>query len=292
MIIAGKLRHSKEKPWHHPNCFYGVPPRIFYDMSPLQTLDLDLNLNRLGILDIYKNCAQAETSAASTIFVNHALEVIRELGSISELESNFHMTSTAQDSHGVRGGLDLTRSEKRGKATKILSYKLSGLGEMEEFHTCVGGDLGYSASTRFDKPVCTDSAITFEDHDADLIRKQEEEKLKIKEIEVLQDAVQSYMKKFHLLEKIHEESKSKLNLIENNLLELSCESDHLEGEVIIKRKTLELMPFAVENIEILSNKCAEATEKLIEMNLKWDIYKEPLEKELKEKMTEKEKVRK
>ena len=52
------------------------------------------------------------------------------------------------------------------------------------------------------------------------------------------------------------------------------------------------MPFAVENIELLSNKCAKATEKLVEMNLKWDIYKEPLEKELIERMSEKEKVRK
>ena len=292
VIVAGKLRDSKEKAWHHPNCFYGVPPRIFYDMSSLRTLDLDLNLDRPGILDIYKNCAQVGTSAASTILQDHTLEVIRELGSISQLESNFDTTSTAHDSHSLKVGLDLTCSEKREKSTKIQGYELSKLSEMKGSQRCGEGDWDWSALTRFEKPVSPDSAITFEDHTAHYLRKLEEETLKIKEIEVLQEIVQSFMTKFHLIEKNYIEGKFELNQIENNLIELYRQSDHLEGEVMIKRKTLELMPFAVENIELLSNKCAKATEKLVEMNLKWDIYKEPLEKELIERMSEKEKVRK
>ena len=292
VIVAEKLRDSKKKPWHHPGCFYGVPPRIFYDMSPLRTLDLDINLDRLGILDIYKNCAQVGISAASTILEDHTIELIRELGSISQLESNFDTTSTAHDSHSLKVGLDLTCSEKRGKSTKIQGYELSKLSEMRGSQRCAGGDWDWSASTRFEKSVSPDSAITFEDHTAHYIRKLEEETLKIKEIEVLQKIVQSFMINFQLIEKNYMESKFELNQIENNLIELSRQSDHLEGEVMIKRKTLELMPFAVENIELLSHKCAKATEKLVEMNLKWDIYKEPLEKELMERMTEKEKVRK
>lgn len=301
--IAETLRESKERPWHHPNCFYGMPPRNSFAVNPHQTLDLNLHPNEYSIFDIYDDCARVGTSPASTIFKIHTLEIIQDLKSISQLESNFDVTDAIEDARNISKESKMICNNKKGEKSmssmyfnqQIDKYKLPCTTEIEAPHSYVG-NFEYFLSIESDSTVSTKTAETstldLEDQNARIVKEEMEERCRIEETKVLERKIQSHIVKLKLLEENHAESLLKISRLEGQLTEKSIESENLERDVVIKRKTLELIPFAAENILNLTNHCKEASAKLVEMNQKWDIYKTPYEEEIQMRKAAKEKVSK
>lgn len=65
----------------------------------------------------------------------------------------------------------------------------------------------------------------------------------------------------------------KIRQSENDLSASSTESDRLEREVILKRKVLELLPLANENIKKLQDICAVNANRLLELSHEWESHR-------------------
>lgn len=53
-------------------------------------------------------------------------------------------------------------------------------------------------------------------------------------------------------------------------------SEALENEIIIKKKTLEMLPSALENIGKLQSVCATGASRLLQLSQQWEDHRKPL----------------
>jgi Mg2+ and Co2+ transporter CorA len=74
---------------------------------------------------------------------------------------------------------------------------------------------------------------------------------------------------------------------ESSLEELNTEAEKLEKECLLRKKVLEMMPTAKENISKLEGICEKASDKLKLLEKEWANVEDPLLKEIQEKENKK-----
>lgn len=67
------------------------------------------------------------------------------------------------------------------------------------------------------------------------------------------------------------------------LVSLLAETERMEKEVLLKRKTLEMLPTARDNISRLQEMSTAGTQKLLELAQEWDKHRQPMVEMLNEK---------
>lgn len=76
---------------------------------------------------------------------------------------------------------------------------------------------------------------------------------------------------------------NKIKQYETDLAKLTAETEALEKQIIVKRKTLEMLPSAAENIKKLQAICNMSKAKLDQLEAEWETHKGPLVEQLRVK---------
>jgi hypothetical protein len=80
--------------------------------------------------------------------------------------------------------------------------------------------------------------------------------------------------------KVEEDLMKVLEEAETKLEEYNQEADKLEKECLLRKKVLEMMPSAAENISKLEQICEKSSEKLKSLEKEWQNVEEPLLNEI------------
>ena len=78
-------------------------------------------------------------------------------------------------------------------------------------------------------------------------------------------------------------SQNRIRQLDLEVAVLNEEADSLEKEIVLKRKTLEMLPSANEHLAQLRGQCAQASEKIMQLAQEWEAVRRPLLEELWEK---------
>lgn len=281
-LITKAVTDWKSQGWRHPNCFYGVPPRNPYHVAPLQTLSVQLSDH--SILNIFRESAELGISAESSILEKHALELIEEFRHSSYLNS------------GISGSGDLSKSTwlssnkyggKRGSMIKcaIRNYSESSAFPSEDEKSNVEFEQDSLSSIN-----AAIEALDLADREAEIARQEEEERVALTEIAVLEDQIIVASNALSILESSAGDIASKMHINESELSGASCESTELERRILVKRKTLELIPFAHDNIVKLEDSCAASISRAAELSALWDEERAVLEGDVHSIKSERDKV--
>jgi coiled-coil domain-containing protein 22 len=286
-LIAKAVTDWKSQSWHHPNCFYGVPPRNPYDIKPFKTLSVQLS--DLSTLDIFKESAELCISAECTILEKHALELIEESRHNSLLKTDFSDSADAIKStrlsvnkySGNRGSM----VENAFRRYRLGNASDSSASPLEREKTSTNAQL--DKSSRISAAI---EALDLGDHEAEIARREEEDRVAQTEMAVLEDKIPKASSALSILESARDDIASRMQSAESELNNASCESAELERKILVKRKTLELIPFAHENIIKLEDHCAESISKAAEETALWDEERSVLEGDIRSKKSGREKV--
>jgi chromosome segregation ATPase len=102
------------------------------------------------------------------------------------------------------------------------------------------------------------------------VAKMEEEIASLRStIEAAADAIVEYNRS-------REQAQTRAQLLESELMAASSSTDALKREILIKQKTLEMLPKALENIKKLQNICADSSTRLLNLSAEWENTRQPL----------------
>jgi coiled-coil domain-containing protein 22 len=288
-LITKSVTDWKSQSWRHPNCFYGVPPRNPYNIAPFQTLSVPLS--DYGILDIFRESADLGISAECSILEKHALELIEESRNSPFLEKNLLGSADAIKSTRLSSN---KHSGDRGSMIES-AFRKYHLGKVSDSSASPLEQEKWSTKVQLDRSSCISAAIEaldLGDHEAEIARREEEERVAQIEMAVLEDKIQKASSALSALESTRDDIASRMQRSENELNSASSESTELERKILVKRRTLELIPFAHDNIIKLEDHCAASIAKAAEVVALWDEERAVLEGDIRSKKSDREKVHK
>lgn len=105
---------------------------------------------------------------------------------------------------------------------------------------------------------------------------EEEERVLLEELEALREQVRRAEAKVEEMERAQQNTAAKSRNLENDVLGLQQEGDALEREIVLKRKTLEMLPSAADNIGKLQAICANSAKRLMTLAQEWEGHRRPL----------------
>jgi len=303
--ITESLTDWVHSTWKLHFCTTGTPARNIYHMRNLRTCNDD------DIRMVYQSAFTSRTSAESSVFEQHAQELIADQRYALRLESQLaggeseedakrraagELDAMIKDSFGVaRGQYGAETEDGLGSGSKTLNDMLSALNDEQ------GGNSGNGRGTRFTHAaefgreqagtVGTSSSnnhalsklnaeLDAEDAAARKARLEEEELAKEKELEELRLSVENAT--LHIDESSRQASNAsaRIRQLETELLGLHSTSEALEKEILIKRKTLEMLPNATANIKKLQEICGASAARLLQLAQEWEKHRRPLVDEI------------
>lgn len=105
---------------------------------------------------------------------------------------------------------------------------------------------------------------------------EEEERVLLEELEELREQVRRGEEKVQEMERGQQNSEAKSRQLENDVNALQQEGEALEREIVLKRKTLEMLPSAADNIGKLQSICANSAKRLMTLAQEWESHRRPL----------------
>lgn len=105
---------------------------------------------------------------------------------------------------------------------------------------------------------------------------EEEERVLQEELESLREQVRRAEVKVDDMERAQQNTAAKSRNLENEVNALQQEGEALEKEIILKRKTLEMLPSAADNIGKLQTICANSAKRLMTLAQEWEGHRRPL----------------
>jgi hypothetical protein len=111
-------------------------------------------------------------------------------------------------------------------------------------------------------------------------RQEQEEKARAEEIDQLRADLLRRQGVLETFERQEANMASKVRQLESELDALNAESEALEREVLLKRKTLEMLPSAAENISKLQTICGASSKRMLQLAQEWEVHRRPLVEKL------------
>jgi chromosome segregation ATPase len=138
-----------------------------------------------------------------------------------------------------------------------------------------GGSLGAALNASL-------AGLTAEDAEMRRQRLEAEEGERQQELEDLRNAAQVAQGNLDALERQQGNASSKIRQLDSELAALLNEGEALEKEIMIKRKTLEMLPSAAENIGKLQAICGGSAKRLMQLAQEWETHRRPLVEKLRQ----------
>lgn len=309
--LLNKMMVESLKAWtegiHYPHfCTRGVPPRNIYGYKPLRTVDGNyLASEDQDIREVFKLSNKGKISPGASVLERHAYEIVADINYDTRLENDL---AGLDDENGPSGSggmstkMKMKIKEALGAAKhraegasqgasgsgKSLSDILSKLSKQE----AVSGDGESGRESRFmhatkfaqdqvgavgegasSSGAVGGSAGAGGTSDAD---KMEEEITAMKSfIEETTEAIKNSNRK-------KETDQARAQQIESDLMNDSATVEALKREILIRQKTLEMLPQAAENIKKLQNICSDSSMRILNLSAEWENTRQPLLAKLRE----------
>jgi hypothetical protein len=113
-------------------------------------------------------------------------------------------------------------------------------------------------------------------------RQELEEREREEELEALRAQLQASAALVEALERQKGDALARQRQMESEVSSLHSAAEEVEREILLKRKTLEMLPSAKENILALQNICAASAKKLMVLAQEWETHRRPLVDRLRE----------
>lgn len=193
--------------------------------------------------------------------------------SLQDLIQNFRDNEAGFPKSGGSGGGGNERGTRFMHASEFAQEVKISLGA----NSGAGGNSFHAAST-----AAALGELDAEDLRIRQARLEEEEKARQDELEALRSELQASQASFEALERRQGNASSKIRQWESELAALLSEGENLEREITIKRKTLEMLPSATENISKLQGICGGSAKRLLQLAQEWETHRRPLLEKLRD----------
>jgi uncharacterized membrane protein len=116
--------------------------------------------------------------------------------------------------------------------------------------------------------------------------KQEmEEQEREAELESLRAQLQASAALVETLDRQQADAISRVRQVESEVAGIASVTEELENEILLKRKTLEMLPSAGDNIAKLQDICGASAKKLMSLAQEWEAHRRPLIEQLRDVMS-------
>ena len=153
-----------------------------------------------------------------------------------------------------------------------------------EFGQEIAGDVGIatSSSMHANRLNGLNAELDAEDIAARKERLEREEAEKEAELEQLREKVSTLTENINTLARTQGNSSARIRQLESELSQLLSTSDVLEKDILLKRKTLEMLPNAQANITTLQDICGSSGARLLQLAQEWEKHRKPLIDQIRE----------
>lgn len=119
---------------------------------------------------------------------------------------------------------------------------------------------------------------------AEARRREAEEaaRKRAEELEALQASLEAHIAALEALQKTHRLRGTSTRNLEAEIAAMLARTSALEREVMVKQKTLDMLPQAAENIGKLQQICAASAERLLKFGHEWENHRVPLVNEVRQ----------
>jgi hypothetical protein len=320
--IMESLKKWRIAPKLLPFCTSGTPLRNIHHSNSFITTNLKINNNNkeseiIKSRDLFVNCSKSKLPIESSVFEKHTLELINDVNYASKLEDDFgeadgenknylstvvrNAISAAKQNMGD-SNLNNSSESKQDSSNISLSEIVTNISQNAD----IGGKK-LERGTRFshanefsqDVNISIGNSNTSGNKDFSSLSNSVEEQAKKKEqqekeaiereeeLETLRKEILDSQNKIDAQDRHNSNSMDKLRQLESELLVITTESERLERELMIKRKTLEMLPSATEHIEQLQKLCSSSSTKLMKLAQEWEGHRRPLLEQLRQKKSNK-----
>lgn len=302
--LLNKMMVESLRAWtegvHYPHfCTRGVPPRNIYDHKPLRTVDGKFSSPEdADIREVFELSHKGKISPGASVLERHAYEIVADINYDMRLENDL---AGLDDNNGTSGSVMSTKMRMKIKeALGAAKHRAEGVNEG-------ASGSGKSLSDILAK-LSKQDALSAADKDADTGResrfmhatkfaqdqvgsvgdgssaggegstgetstdteKMEEEIAAMKTfIEETTDAIKASNRKI-------ETDQARTQQIESDLMREGGAVEALKREILIRQKTLEMLPQASENIKKLQNICSDSSTRILNLSAEWEQTRQPL----------------
>lgn len=189
--------------------------------------------------------------------------------------------SATKDNRGTRFSHAMEFAQESSAAVGEEGADGSGSGGS----TAVGGRKGGGGSSSNAAAALAAAAadLTLQDATSRKARQEEEERRRQQELDELRAEVQVEAESLDAVTRQQGLHAAKVRQFESELSKLHTETDGLEKEIIVKKKTLEMLPSAADNISKLQSICSASSARLMQLAQEWESHRRPLVEQLRDK---------
>jgi len=298
--IMSSLLFSRQVQWRLSQCSAGTPLRNMYQRDPVVTVSAK-KLNDPDIRGIYKATSDAKFAVESSLFERHAMERLSEaraensltdMGQAAQSRANMISAMVKDALSAARQGID---GDPLSKSLQDLVNEMSGSDPgktrhpgtrfthasefAQELKATLGSPHGANSASSLSASLkgldAEDAAIRRARLEAEVAEREQE-------LENLRQSLQTAQAQCQAQERHQVNTSSKIRQLESELAGLLTEGEQLEKEIMIKRKTLEMLPSAAENISKLQGICGQSAKRLMQLAQEWETHRRPLVEKLRE----------
>lgn len=292
-----KLQMWKTSPWKLPFCCNGQPAKNIYHKKDFQTLG---NMSSISSTkEMFDECRNASIFVEPTVLERHALDLIKDSIYASRLQGDVDddKKRLAMLQGLVRNAISLAKQADSSSSSSSSSQSLQSLittvnsdGSATKKKLERGGRFAHATEFEQEQTLSvkgTSAHLTInktgeseEEIALKLAQQQEEERVREEELEMLRKEVADGQAALAAQERVFSNSSSKIRQLESDLAALLSVGERLEQDVLVKKKTLEMLPMAAENIIKLQDICGNNSKHLMKLAQEWESHRKPLLEQL------------
>ena len=288
-----RMTQWKSAPWLLPFSVQGKPPRTVYYNNHLQVLSA---YKQLTTKDIYNTCGSKKIPPESTIFEKHSLELMADAFYAANLENDLDelKKNKANLLKGlIRNGISAAKHDA-GQNNSNFKDLINSISNANNGKNKLERGTRFSHATEFEQErdsslgTGNTNIVVSSTDDADAVaekkkKQEEEERLREEELENLRAELNGIQQQIENQERQNVNAAAKIRQLESELAALLGEEERLQQELLVKKKTLEMLPQAAQNIAKLQELCAANAKKLMTLAQEWESHRLPLLAKLREK---------
>jgi hypothetical protein len=319
--ITAALDSWVKSTWKLHFCTSGMPPKNIYNLRPLRTVT-DEAAARGDLRKVFERAYAGTFAPESTLYEQHTHELLadqryamrlendisqRDLDSKSAsleaiIKNSFGNALNGAGSSGV--GLDAmgigdasSKASLNDMLAELLAesnaHRDAGKGtrfsHAAEFGQEEAGDVGMNGSSSNGSGMGLGSRLAgahadldAEDAAARKERLEREDADREADLEALRQNVEKITQQLEVLGRTQGNGSARIRQLESELEGLLAKGELLESDILLKRKTLEMLPNAAANIAKLQEICGASGARLLQLAQEWERHRKPLVDQVRE----------
>jgi hypothetical protein len=316
--ITAALDTWVKSTWKLHFCTSGMPPKNIYNLRPLRTVS-DEAIAKGDLRKVFEKAFNGTFAAESTLYEQHAHELLADQRYAMRLENDISQQDldsksasleaiiknsfgSALNASGAAGVSLDAMGDANSKASlndmlaELLaesnSHRDAGKGtrfsHAAEFGQEEAGEVGVNGSGSIggsglgSRLAGAHADLDAEDAAARKERLEREDAEREADLETLRQNVEKCTQQLEILGRTQGNGSARIRQLESELEGLLAKGGLLENDILLKRKTLEMLPNAAANIAKLQEICGASGARLLQLAQEWEKHRKPLVDQVRE----------